>query len=380
MKILLVGEYSRLHNSLKEGLLELGHQVDLVGDGDSFKNFPVDYSIKAKWSEHKSLGFFRRVFQRITGEGLPELERGLRMWQIIDKFKNYDVVQLINERPIKTTLFWERKIVARLKQNNQKLFLLSAGVDYHSVSYQMGDSLRYSILDPYKQDPKLYPQYIYALSYITAQSKLWSQELSEMVNGIIASDIDYVLPLKEHPKFLGLIPNPITIEPKVLWPYVEGEPITIFLGINRLNYHSKGIVFFENALKQIQQRFADQVRVIVSENLPYQRYIEYYNSAHIVLDQVYSYDQGYNALEAMAKGKVVFTGAETEFLAHYHLQPDEVCINTQPDVDFIVEKLSHLIVNPSKINDIASNAVNFIKSRHYYFDVAQNYLKVWSKS
>jgi hypothetical protein len=30
-------------------------------------------------------------------------------------------------------------------------------------------------------------------------------------------------------------------------------------------------------------------------------YINSYNKAHILLDQVYAYDQGYNALEAMAK-------------------------------------------------------------------------------
>ena len=37
MKILLVGEYSRLHNSLKEGLEKLGHDVTLVGKQDGFK-------------------------------------------------------------------------------------------------------------------------------------------------------------------------------------------------------------------------------------------------------------------------------------------------------------------------------------------------------
>jgi hypothetical protein len=37
MKVLLVGEYSRLHNSLKEGLLELGHEVSIVGHQDGFK-------------------------------------------------------------------------------------------------------------------------------------------------------------------------------------------------------------------------------------------------------------------------------------------------------------------------------------------------------
>ena len=45
MRILLVGEYSRLHNSLKEGLLTLNHEVKIVGTGDDFKNFPVDFSI-----------------------------------------------------------------------------------------------------------------------------------------------------------------------------------------------------------------------------------------------------------------------------------------------------------------------------------------------
>ena len=48
MRILLLGEYSRLHNTLKEGLIALGHQVILVGSGDGFKNYPVDYSILAK--------------------------------------------------------------------------------------------------------------------------------------------------------------------------------------------------------------------------------------------------------------------------------------------------------------------------------------------
>ena len=37
MKILLIGEFSRLHNSLKEGLLALGHEVVLVNNGDGFK-------------------------------------------------------------------------------------------------------------------------------------------------------------------------------------------------------------------------------------------------------------------------------------------------------------------------------------------------------
>ena len=55
-----------------------------------------------------------------------------------------------------------------------------------------------------------------------------------------------------------------------------------------------------------------------------------YNSAHILLDMVYAYDQGYNALEAMAKGKVVFTGAEREWLEYYNIEEDQVVINAFP--------------------------------------------------
>ena len=47
MKILLLGEYSRLHNSLKEGLQALGHQVTLVGTGDDFKRFPSDIDVSS---------------------------------------------------------------------------------------------------------------------------------------------------------------------------------------------------------------------------------------------------------------------------------------------------------------------------------------------
>ena len=39
MKILLLGEYSNLHNSLKQALLNMGHEVLLVGNGDGFKKY-----------------------------------------------------------------------------------------------------------------------------------------------------------------------------------------------------------------------------------------------------------------------------------------------------------------------------------------------------
>ena len=76
-------------------------------------------------------------------------------------------------------------------------------------------------------------------------------------------------------------------------------------------------VFFEKALAIIQQKYQDKIDVFVTENVPYNDYINRYNQAHIVLDQLYGHDQGSNALEAMAKGKREVLIGGKELLAVY---------------------------------------------------------------
>src|SRR5690242_3139636 len=101
MRILLVGEYSRLHNSLKEGLISLQHEVTIVSSGDGFKNYPSDYSIDAKWSKKPAFNVFRQLIYRFLHYDFAVLERGLRFYFLLPKFKDFDVVQLINEAPVK---------------------------------------------------------------------------------------------------------------------------------------------------------------------------------------------------------------------------------------------------------------------------------------
>ena len=75
MKILLVGEFSRLHNSLKEGLLALGHEVVLVNNGDGFKNFPADISIRANFFKSKLGNIPRQIWFKIFKYDLVLLEQ-----------------------------------------------------------------------------------------------------------------------------------------------------------------------------------------------------------------------------------------------------------------------------------------------------------------
>lgn len=378
MKILLVGEFSRLHNSLKEGLLALGHEVILVNNGDGFKNFPADISFRATFFKSKLGNIPRQIWFRIFKYDLALLEHGIRFWWISKNLKNFDIVQLINESPIQTVSKLELFLLKRLFKQNQKVFLLCCGIDYSTVKHMLQKKDRYSVMNPYFENiPKAKKQYDYFFDFVDKPHEKIHKFLYKNIRGIIASDLDYVAPLLGNENYLGLIANPINTDKISVIENKITAKINIFLGINTGNSFKKGISFFEKSIAIIQEKYPNKVEVIITEDIPYSDYQKHFEKAHILLDQVYCFDQGFNALEAMAKGKVVFTGAETEFLNHYHLQKDQVAINALPDVNYLVEKLSFLIENPSEIERIGKNAIHFIQKEHHYITQAEKYVVIW---
>jgi glycosyltransferase involved in cell wall biosynthesis len=330
MRILLVGEYSRLHNSLKEGLIKLGHEVVIVGNGDGFKQYPVDIFIDHSF--HSS--FLKKIkiaFQAALGMQAKH----------------------------------EKRFIKRLLKHNKKLFLLSCGIDHQCMKFMMDGKFRYSIMSPYLQDKSLYNLYKFQLQYLNPNFTDLHHFIYKHCNGVIATDMDYHLPLLGHPKYLGLIPNTI-----------DGK-IKIFHGINTSAVVKKGNDYFTEALKIIEKKYTDKVEIITTHSIPYNEYIRYYDECHILLDQTHSYDQGYNALEAMAKGKVVFTGAEEEWLDYFKLEKNTVAINAKPDVNSIVVDLEWLINNPEHIEIISKNARRFIEKEHELLNITKKYLDFW---
>jgi glycosyltransferase involved in cell wall biosynthesis len=381
MKILLVGEFSRLHNSLKEGLLALGHEVVLVNNGDGFKNFPADISIRAAFFKSKLGNIPRQIWFRIFKYDLALLEHGIRFWVISNKLKNFDVVQLINETPIQTNSKLELFLLKRIFKQNEKVFLMCCGIDYMTVSHMLKQKDRYSVMNSFfEKIPAAKKQYDFFFDFLTKSHQKIHQFLYQNISGVIASDLDYVAPLIENKKYLGMVANPINIDKIGNVETTFSGKISIFLGINSGNSYTKGVSFFEKALAIIQEKYSDLVEIKITTDIPYSDYQKHFEKANIILDQVYGFDQGFNALEAMSKGKVVFTGAETEFLKHYNLKEDEVAINALPDVDYLVEKLSYLIENPSEIERISKNAIQFINKEHHYVTQAQKNLTLWFQS
>jgi len=378
MRILLIGEYSRLHNSLKEGLIELGHDVLLIGNPDGFKNFPIDLNIGPKIFNSKFIKPFTKFVYKITRINLIAIENACNFYKNISNLESFDIVQLYNENFAKATPKLEIWLLKKILRTNKKVFLLSCGIDYVSLKYANEKKLRYSILTPLYENKVSKDYYKFILNKLSDDNIKLHNFLFQNVNGVISSDLDYHIPLLGYENYLGMIPNPVNIDRIECIPLEINDKILIFHGINSSSYIRKGNIFFDQAIELIQKKYEDKVTIIRTEDLPYEEYIKFYNSCHIVLDQVYAYDQGYNALEAMAKGKVVLTGAEKEWLSHYGLKEDTVAINALPNANLIAKKMEWLIQNPEKILEISKNARAFIEKEHNYIKIAEKYLNVWN--
>jgi len=379
MKILLLGEYSRLHNSLKEGLLSQGYEVCIVACGDYFKKYDVDYSLHSSftndfWIIRKA----KNLLFKITKIDLEKFERALRFYFLLPKLKNYDHVQLINSDALETYPFIARILYKKLFKSIKSRSLLICGDETPVIDYLFKKEMKYSILTPYFEDLSLRKHFQFPLKYSSKRYRKTFDWLNNNCTSLITSDLDYKIPLETMNYKIHFIPNPINTDVIKFEELEINDKVIIFLGINRGSYIKKGIPFFEKALTVIKEKYGNKVEIIIAENIPYNQYISLYNKTQILLDQVYAYDQGYNALEAMAKGKVVFTGAENEFMKHYNLI-DRVAINALPDVDYLVNELSFLIENPEELITIGKRARVFIEKEHNYIKITKKYTEVWEK-
>lgn len=377
MRILLIGEYNASHKVLKDGLVALGHQVTVVGFGDGFKARKVDVNFRVQYAT--GLGCtVKKIIYKLIGQDITSLNIRKQFYRQKEIFENYDIVQLINENAFNCIPKIEQELLEYVFEHNSRVYLLSCGTDYISVKYAYEKKFRYSILTPYFEDKGPKKRFSPILKYLLPEYVKLHQYIYSHIKGVIASDLDYEIPLLDHPKYLGMVPNPINTSVLTYIPMTLDGPIKVFHGINDKNYFKKGNYLFEEALAIVEQKHPGKMQVTTVRSVPYAEYIQLFDDCHILLDQVFAFDQGFNALEAMAKGKVVFTGAETEWLDYFGLEEDTVAINALPDAQHIADKLCWLIENPEKILEISKNARAFIEEHHDHVQSAQAYLDKWN--
>jgi glycosyltransferase involved in cell wall biosynthesis len=359
MKILLIGEYSNVHNTLAMGLRQLGHQVTVVSNGDFWKNYPRDIDVSRKPGK------------------LGGIMLMCRLWTLLPKLRGYDVVQLINpmffELKAKRLFFFYRY----LRRHNRRVFLGAFGMDYywvHTCTYEK--PLRYSdfnIGDKLRTDPAA-----------VVEQRDWLGTAKERLNKMIAADCDGIITgLYEYhvcyepsfPQKTRFIPYPIVMpSDSHEAPVASHSPLRLFIGISKGRSAYKGTDIMLKAAQDVVAKYPDKVVLTVAEGLPFAEYQQKMDASDALLDQLYGYTPAMNALLAMSKGIVVVGGGEPENYAILNETELRPIINVEPSRESVYNELEKLVLHPERITQLKHQSIEYIRRHHDYIKVAREYL------
>lgn len=368
MRILLLGEYSNLHNTLARGLRELGHEVVLANNGDFWKGYDRDIDLRHDLTKMGALSF------------------GWRLLKALPRMRGFDIVQLIN--PVFLELKAERipPFFDYLQKHNRKIVMLAAGDDYYSVhTHSMVKPMRYSDYNRGQED--------WCTPLGREVQKAWTVMPKGELTRYVASRVDSIVgcayeywiaysltqdsdvyghPLKDK---LVSIPFPCRIEERKVKP--GHDRLNVFVGISRERSEFKGTDVMLRAAQDLQEMYPDRMKLQVAEGVPFDQYQQMLDQADVMLDQLYSYGPGMNALLAMSRGVITLSGGEPE---HYGLLGETDCqpiVNVEPTYQSVYDQLQNLILNPGIVDDLKRQSREYVRRNHDYKKVATEYARLY---
>lgn len=363
MKILLLGEYSNVHNTLAMGLRALGHEVTVASDGDSWKDYPRDIDL-------------RRDLTSRTGR----ISFLWRLFKTLPRMRGYDIVQLIN--PIFFELKAERLMpfYRYLRRHNKKIVMGAFGMDYYWASVNTDiRPLRYSDFNFGDQPRTDIEAQRFRDEWIGTPKEKLNREIAEDCDGIPAGLYEYWATYNEVPQLCGkmlFIPYPIVM-PDIYHTSFYGGPLRLFVGISRDRSAYKGTDIMLRAAQALKDKYPDKLELKIAQGVPFEQYRQMMDGSDAILDQLYSYTPSMNALLAMSKGIIVVGGGEPEnydILGENELRP---IINVQPNEQSVYNELEQLILHPERIPELKRQSVEYIRRHHDYIKVAERYVRFY---
>ncbi len=354
MKILLLGEFSALHKNLKEGLLELGHDVDIASSGDGWKNIDRDIDLNANGP------YLIRGIKRV-----------IKKYQLLEIVKNYDVVQLINPFELYGRLIPNKIYFKKLIENSKRFYLLAAGSDSFFWLYGR-TKLRYGPFD----DLLKYDCNNSKKSYLECNRAFEvNKYIADNCDGIIPIMFEYETSYEGHSNLLNTIPIPINLHRIEFIKNKIKDKIVIFHGLNR--YGFKGTRHIEEAFAILSKKYPDELELIIDGHMPLDKYLEVMKKTNVVIDQTSSYSLGVNGVYALAMGKIVMGGSEPESLKSLGVETSPV-INIKPNSQSIIEEIEKLLINKEKITTLGCESRQFAEEVHQHIKIAKKYVNTWS--
>ena len=394
MKILLIGEASFLHNTLKKGLVERGHRVTTMSDGNGWHDAPRDIDLRrdGRWGK---LGGLRVLWQLLRH--LPQL-------------CGNDVVQIHNYQFVPLMYRWNTLLLRFLKLTNRRVVKGCFGDDPQIFRRQAQGVPAYS--DTYwsgqLQNADQHRDRIAEVIEHGAEAS-W-RKTTHMADALVACLYEYWLDYNEPPyaEKLHYIPLPIECEEMVRW--CDGEmvkcvgndppspshpndsqlstlnsqltpshPLTILIGLQPKRDFMKGAMKIATFVEEVARRHPGKMQIKYVEGVPYDEYMHLLAEADVLVDQLYSYTPSMNSLAAMARGTVVIGGGEEEyyeFIGEDTLRP---IINVRPDVpdEENITAIERALFTDGMLERMAQESIQFVHKYHDYRLVAKQYEQLY---
>ncbi len=361
MRILLVGEYSGVHETLAKGLRTFGHDVTVASGGDGWKGFVSDFSLNSRLP-----GLLGKIDRNLAR---PAVVMGRAF------VAPYDVVQFmapIALHPGRGILPLNRAFYLSLIRASKRSFLLAAGDD--GLTCRIGPQrMRYSPWADYVSID------LGGVPPIWAEPELerWNRDLAQRVSGVIPVMYDYAVGYEGFATRRPTIPLPIDVGSVAFKPNVVDDKLVVYHGISRAGF--KGSRHVVEAFERLARKYPSDIEPIVGDKMPIHEYLKVLERTNVVVDQVSSYSYGMNALYAMALGKVVLSGCEPECTQELGFSDCPV-VNVTPDPDDVVRKIERLLEQRGEVERLGQESREFVEGHHRHDKIAQRYLDTWAAS
>lgn len=366
LKVLLFGDYSNYSPTLAQGLRNLGCDVVVASEGCFFMQTQRDINLRRRFKG--KLGGLD-LYWRVTHS-------------LANKLSGYDVLGLNSPMALSLKPTRVKHVFDMLRQNNKSIFLMGTGNDPFVIEeFINSDSpLKYNEWRNADNSPTPYrlafPDY---QGWLAPELRELTDYIYNRVDGMTTALYEYSVAATGHlpAEKLAYAGIPIDISETIPVNLDSSEKIKIFLGRHSTRLLEKGTDILQTAGQIVAAKYPDKCEFVIVEDRPYNEYIELLNSAHVVLDQVYSYTPATNALLAMARGQVAFTGAEEDYFKFIKEDSMRPMINALPNVDYLVSELEKLILDRVRIKELGCIARDFVLKHNEVNVVAERVLNHW---
>ncbi len=354
MKILLVGDYSSVHRSLRDGLRSIGFEAILASGRDFWKGLERDVDLGEMVPSPDVLGAIARRFHLLARMG------------------EFDIVQFINPFYMFGRIApLNKAFMKRARKLSRRMFFLACGDDayYWRVARK---KVPYGIFDDFLRHDLKKKAY-WRESEASYRYNKWVIGMSD---GVIPLAYEYHLAYEEHEKCLPPLPFPVNIDEV---PYQENRvhgKLLVYHGATRPGF--KGSHYIRQAFEVIQKKYPNDIRCIVAGKLPFSEYMKVLQSVHVIVDQTNGLSWGMNALQSMAAGRVVLGGNEKPARELYGLREEEVpIVNIRPNVESIVQALEWVLEHRREMGELGRRSREFVERIHDYRKVARLFVQEW---